>query len=233
VEVDPTSVNAVIGEAVRSAIYDAGSNVKTAAERAGLSYRSVLRYVKGERDMPVPVLLALVQAADADLGALMTELRSRVAFKELLSYVTDDASVSPEGVGVLPPAELARRLALVFAARGLTESSSRTKVSEILLLSGASINREEWGLLMDGRLPDPPRIEVLFAVAEALDIDPDYLLADDPSLIEAVEARLEFDGTMRGLGIERVAARSLGPIEPDELRGIAGVVSEIVTELRH
>jgi transcriptional regulator with XRE-family HTH domain len=231
VEVDSTNVNAAIGEAVKSAIYEAGFNVKAAAERAGLPYRTVLRYIKGERDMPVPVLLALVHATNADLDALVKQLRGRVAFKELVGYVVDGNTTGEES-SALRPAELARRLSLVFNSRGLDATSSRTKISEILLLSGASIDRQEWGLLMTGQLPSAPRVDVLFAVAEALDIDPDYLLRDDPELVEAVEARLGFDGAMRTLGIERVAARSLGTIEPAELRGIAAVVSEIVTELR-
>ncbi|MCJ1709408.1 MULTISPECIES: helix-turn-helix transcriptional regulator [Microbacteriaceae] len=230
-EVDSTNVNAAIGEAVKSAIYEAGFNVKAAAERAGLPYRTVLRYIKGERDMPVPVLLALVHATNADLDALVKQLRGRVAFKELVGYVVDGNTTGEES-SALRPAELARRLSLVFNSRGLDATSSRTKISEILLLSGASIDRQEWGLLMTGQLPSAPRVDVLFAVAEALDIDPDYLLRDDPELVEAVEARLGFDGAMRTLGIERVAARSLGTIEPAELRGIAAVVSEIVTELR-
>ncbi|WP_219813338.1 helix-turn-helix transcriptional regulator [Rathayibacter sp. AY1F3] len=228
---DSTNVNAAIGEAVKSAIYEAGFNVKAAAERAGLPYRTVLRYIKGERDMPVPVLLALVHATNADLDALVKQLRGRVAFKELVGYVVDGNTTGEES-SALRPAELARRLSLVFNSRGLDATSSRTKISEILLLSGASIDRQEWGLLMTGQLPSAPRVDVLFAVAEALDIDPDYLLRDDPELVEAVEARLGFDGAMRTLGIERVAARSLGTIEPAELRGIAAVVSEIVTELR-
>jgi len=232
VEVDSTSVNAAIGEAVKSAIYDAGFNVKAASERAGLPYRTVLRYIKGERDMPVPVLLALVHATNADLDALVKQLRGRVAFKELVSYVTGGDAAPGEETSALRPAELARRLSLVFNSRGLDASTSRIKISEILLLSGASIDSQEWGQLMAGQLPSAPRVEVLFAVAEALDVDPDYLLRDDPQLVEAVEARLGFDGAMRSLGIERVAARSLGAIEPDELRGIAAVVTEIVTELR-
>lgn len=85
---------------------------------------------------------------------------------------------------------------------------------------------------MAEQLPAAPRVDVLFAVAEALDVDPDYFLRDDPELVEAVEARLGFDRAMRTLGIERVAARSLGTIEPAELRGIAAIVSEIVAELR-
>lgn len=231
-EVDSTNVNAAIGEAVKSAIYDAGFNVKAAAERAGLPYRTVLRYIKGERDMPVPVLLALVHATDADLDALVKQLRGRIAFKELVGYVVDGTATTNEESSALRPAELARRLSLVFNSRGLDATSSRTKIFEILLLSGSSIDRQEWGLLMAGQLPSAPRVDVLFAVAEALDVDPDYLLRDDPELVEAVEARVGFDGAMRTLGIERVAARSLGTIEPAELRGIAAVVSEIVTELR-
>ena len=68
------AVNAAVGRHVRRAIQDSGSNLRAAAERAGLSYRSVLRYISGERDMPVPVLLALVDASDADLTELMHQL---------------------------------------------------------------------------------------------------------------------------------------------------------------
>lgn len=71
---DVHAVNAAIGRHVRRAIQDSGSNLRASAERAGLSYRSVLRYVSGERDMPVPVLLALVDASNADLTELMHQL---------------------------------------------------------------------------------------------------------------------------------------------------------------
>lgn len=227
-----TNVNAVIGEAVKSAILNTGSTVKAAAERAGLPYRTVLRYIKGERDMPVPVLLALVHATNADLDALVKQLRGRVVFKEMGNYVPDGNSIPAEEFSSLHPDEVARRLSLVFSSRGLDVTTSHTKVPEALLQSEASIDRQEWGLLIAGRLPSAPRVDVLFAVAQALDVDPVYFLRDDPELVEAVEARLEFDSAMLNLRIERVAARSLGTIQPAELRGIAAVVSEIVTELR-
>ena len=72
------ALNAAVGRHVRQAIQDAGSNLSVAADRAGIPYRTVLRYMSGERDMPVPVLLALVEASHADLPALMRRLQDEI-----------------------------------------------------------------------------------------------------------------------------------------------------------
>ncbi|WP_147304085.1 helix-turn-helix domain-containing protein [Subtercola boreus] len=72
------SDNAAIGDEVRRSLSAAGFTVKAASERAGLSYRTVLRYIKGERDMPLSVLLALMNASGADLVDLARRLQPRV-----------------------------------------------------------------------------------------------------------------------------------------------------------
>ncbi|RFA06765.1 hypothetical protein B7R21_18500 [Subtercola boreus] len=74
--------SAAIGDEVRKSLSAAGFTVKAASERAGLSYRTVLRYVKGERDMPVSVLLALMRASGADLVDLAGRLQPLIMAKQ-------------------------------------------------------------------------------------------------------------------------------------------------------
>jgi transcriptional regulator with XRE-family HTH domain len=149
---------------------------------------------------------------------------------ELRGYVHPPGNIGH--TSELGAAELGRRLAVIFSARGFDGKASYTKISETLLRGGISIPRHDWNHLVEGNPISTPRVEVLFAIAEAADVDPDYLLQDDPTLVEIVESQLSFDAKMRALGVERVAARSFGGIEPSELRSIADVVTEIVTELR-
>lgn len=148
------ALNTTVGRHVRRAILESGSNLRATASRAGLSYRSVLRYISGERDMPVPVLLALVAASDADLIALMTRLQADTH-------------------------------------------------------------------------PDPTRQQ---AGTNPLQVpSTDSAGAGSPARIRA---QLHLNQRMESLGVTRLAARSIGPIDTDELLAIADVVQEIVLEFR-
>ncbi len=159
-------VNAVVGRHVRRAINETGSNLRAAAERAGLSYRSVLRYVSGERVMPVPVLLALVEASSADLADLMRQV---------------EADLHPN---LTPPASTV----------GPAETGEQAPIAR----DAAPFAGEDAG-----------------------------------SAVTALHrTQLELDRRMQELGVTRLAARSIGPIDATELLAIADVVQEIVQELR-
>jgi hypothetical protein len=159
-------VNAVVGRHVRRAINETGCNLRAAAERAGLSYRSVLRYMSGERDMPVPVLLALVEASSADLTDLMRQLEA-----DLHPNLTPPAST-------VAPAETAQRAPIARQASSVAGEDVESAVTALH------------------------------------------------------SAQLELDRRMQELGVTRLAARSIGPIDATELLAIADVVQEIVQELR-
>lgn len=154
------ALNAAVGREVRRAIHEGGSNVRAVAERAGLSYRSVIRYMSGERPMPVPVLLALTNASRADLGELVRRLEEEIY-----------PDLTP------PPADASQH----------------------------------------ERQP-PPR-------------DGGVGIADGDSTVLR-QAQLRLDQRLRALGVRSLAARSIGPIDADELTAIGDVVQEIVTELR-
>lgn len=229
VDRDAIGDRAAVGEEVKKALRAAGFTVSAAAALAGLNYRTTARYISGERDMPMSVLLALMSAANADLVDLATRLQNRTHQHPLESSTPQAPS---EVFLQLDGSELSRRLALIFSARGLSAADSYEDIAGILALSDLSISLQNWERLMTSELPVAPHADILYALARALDVNPDYLISDDLLLRADVEARLQLDSKMRFLGVERVATRSLNRIQPDELNGVAQIVTAIVTELR-
>lgn len=226
---DAIGDRAAVGEEVKKALRAAGFTVSAAAALAGLNYRTTARYISGERDMPVSVLLALMSAADADLVDLATRLQSRTD-RDLAESSTQAAPA--ERFVQLDGPELSRRLALIFSARGLSALDSYDDIAAVLALNARSISLQSWKLLMTSELPVALHADVLYAIAQSLDVNPDYLISNDLILRADVEARLQLDSKMRFLGVERVATRSLNQIEPAELDGVARIVTDIVIELR-
>jgi transcriptional regulator with XRE-family HTH domain len=231
VDDNSTGGNVSIGAEVKDAILAAGFTVKSASERAHLNYRTVARYISGERDMPVSVLLALMSAIDVDFVELAIRLQKQYRANEAGLRAYTDAP-KPGVFGELSPEETGRRLSLVLEVRGRTAEDTYESVAQVLNDDAKSISYTDWILLMDGAPRSAPHADVLFVLAKAFDVSPDYLLRSSPSIRRRVEAQLEFDGKMRILGVNHVATRSLTDVDPAEFREAAEVVIEIVTELR-
>ena len=230
---DAASINAEIGEEVKTALSAVGFTVRAASEAAGLNYRSVLRYVKGERDMPVIVLLALVQASGADLAPLAERLQAKARLQFNTGHVPE--SLSQAGVATaegLTAKEAGRRITRVVAARGYDADAIVQTVFKSLQTRDVAPAITDLELLLNGNTLDPPSENVLEAIAKVIDVDPGYLTRDDAAVFVLVEARLDFERRMRELGVEQVSIYASNLIEPGDVRGIAAVVTEIITELR-
>ena len=140
----------------------------------------------------------------------------------------DDLGLSPERAAALRRAEtLARKINLLL---DVIMSDSGKPFDYAAIRDGAQkagyyLSRTRWSLLKSGKeqvVPD----EALRAIAAVFDVNPDYLLLEDGSLPERVEAELELLRSMRRAEVRSFAARALGPVDPEALKAIAKILDE-------
>ncbi|WP_290170243.1 hypothetical protein [Arthrobacter sp. APC 3897] len=140
----------------------------------------------------------------------------------------DDLGLSPERAAALRRAEtLARKINLLLDV--IMSESGRpfdyAAIRDGAKKAGYYLSRTRWSLLKSGKeqvVPD----EALRAIAAVFDVNPDYLLLEDGSLPERVEAELELLRSMRRAEVRNFAARALGPVDPEALKAIAKILDE-------
>jgi hypothetical protein len=126
-----------------------------------------------------------------------------------------------------PQQGLARRLNLVLdllVAEGDTPVTFRALADE-LQRGGISLSRARWAYMVSGNGPLVTDRQLISAIADVLDIDPQYLL-DGTELPAHVDARLDGLRELRMRRVRDFAARSLIDVAPDTLRSITRLLDD-------
>ncbi|PPG67575.1 hypothetical protein C5C31_09240 [Rathayibacter rathayi] len=224
------------------------------ADRLSISKGQMNKMLRGRAHIDIDQFIGMCAEQGLDPAEVLRE-----AIQEASPGAADSPSADDTETPI-SPTELGRRLNLLVAY--LADSSSAAGLRQVrpaLSRSGLTLSFDEWEHLLHGDGPvDSPS---LAAIADGLGVPTGYLTRldeslakrvesdllrartsrqagaapaqpDDHALLEMVQARLAFDEQMKKLGVEHVAARTLGPLEPDELAGIASAISRILAELR-
>ena len=91
--------------------------------------------------------------------------------------------------------------------------------------AGYCISRTRWSLLKHGKVQVLPN-ELLSALATVFDVDAEYLLQEDGTLPQHVEAKLELLRRRRRAEVRKFAAQRLMPVDPEAFTAIARILDE-------
>jgi len=70
--------NAAVGAQMKAEIYGAGLNIKTASGKTGINYRTLIRYIDGERNIPIPVVFQIADATGLDARTIVGRAQERL-----------------------------------------------------------------------------------------------------------------------------------------------------------
>lgn len=209
--------NAAVAAVLRRARTDQGLTFDELSSRAGMVRRTVLRYLNGGREIPVPALFSLARALDV----APHEILSRAEASH--SAQPADTSSDSEPDRRLDEAEIARRLTLLVQAQSRGRSTSRgyDEISPELKRRGVLLSPRSWDRLLDGEAETLPN-SALSQIAEILGVDRIYLRgpSSDPR-VDAIDAQLEFARAAHAAGFGALAARTVADAAPSTLRAIA------------
>ncbi|NUJ89170.1 helix-turn-helix transcriptional regulator [Plantibacter sp. MCCC 1A11337] len=209
--------NAAVAAALRQARTDRGLTFDELSSRAGMVRRTVLRYLNGGREIPVPALFSLARALDVAPHEILSQ--AEASHPAQPAELPSDNEPGPR----LDAAEVGRRLTLLVDAQSRGRSSSRgyDEISPALKRKGVLLSPRHWVRLLDGEaetLPSPALTEI----ADVLGVDRIYLTepSSDPR-VDAIDAQLEFTRASHAAGFESLAARTVADVAPSTLRAIA------------
>jgi hypothetical protein len=71
-------VKPAVGAQMKAEIFGAGLNIKTASNKTGINYRTLIRYIDGERNIPVPVVYQIADAVGLDARTIVERAEERL-----------------------------------------------------------------------------------------------------------------------------------------------------------
>ncbi|WP_165766998.1 helix-turn-helix domain-containing protein [Plantibacter elymi (nom. nud.)] len=213
--------NAAVAAALRRARADRGLTFDELSSHAGMVRRTVLRYLNGSREIPVPALFSLARALDVAPHEILSQAES--------SHLAQPAN-TPSGCEQSPrldATEVGRRLTLLVEAQARGRSSSRgyDEISPELKRHGVLLSPRTWTRLLDGEA-ETVQSHTLAQIADVLGVDHIYLTGplSDPR-VDAIDAQLEFTRASHAAGFDSLAARMVADVAPSTLRAIAAQLS--------
>lgn len=105
------SFNTAVGHQIRAEFSGAGFNMKSFAEHAGINYKTLDRYIKGERPIPMTALFEIADALGLSAQTLIARATERFEHSETRAIVTPlprTAKSDPTRIKDLNESELAQ-----------------------------------------------------------------------------------------------------------------------------
>lgn len=84
---DAESYNAIVGAQLRAEIAAAGMSVAEAARRSGIPRQTLIRYLDGQREIPVPILYRIGALVDVTPGSIIERAGDRYSKTYGLGHV--------------------------------------------------------------------------------------------------------------------------------------------------
>lgn len=216
---EDAALQQAIAAELRAAQAAASMSGPDLAEQAGIKVDTVYRVLRGRRPVGVVEMIRLCQTLNTDDVELLERAKRRA------SALPSQSARSNQSL------RLGEKMALIASSRGKSLDALYFDVVGPMSKQGFSMPRKAWNELISGS-NYVARSEVLFSLAEALSVDPRYFFADDSKVDGEVEARLRFQRAMTDLGVNEVAARSIGTVAADDLEALGSSITRAIEDLR-
>jgi transcriptional regulator with XRE-family HTH domain len=213
-EIESQPLHDALAAELRSAQAIAHIHVRTWAERALITDDSVYRILRGRRPVSVVELILLCRA----LGDEPLDLISRAIQRAGQSH--SDLAGSE--------ATRAERARLALHAAGLQGDldAAFLKARDSLSEKTHLLSRRDWDEFVEGTASTA----IVSALATFLEVPVEYLAGHQDLAASRVESQLKFARTMHDIGVTRLAARSLGELQPDEIHAVEAAIRGFIDE---
>lgn len=213
-ETSARALHEALAAELRAAQGVASMNVRVWAERSSITHDTIYRILNGKRPVTVVELVQLTHALGDDPLALIGRAAKRAGMS-----VSDD-------LGEVVRSDRAR---LALQAAGLSQDldAAYTSARSALGKSGHLLSLREWRAFLDGTGSQP----LVVALADFLEVPAEYLLgqmAQDDVETTRLEAQLNLAHSMRGLGVTKIAARSLDELAPEEIETVEAAIRSLI-----
>lgn len=208
------SLQEALAAELRAAQAIAQINVRSWAERASITDDSIYRILRGRRPVSVVELVGLCRAMGDDPLDLISRAMERAG--QTLP------SLSGAEVIRAARAHLALEAAGLYGDLDAAFQKARAALSERAHL----LSRRDWDAFLEGT----GSASVVSALATFLEVPGEYLAGHDDPMASRVESQLKFARTMREIGVTRLAARSLGELQPNEIHAVETAIREFIDE---
>ena len=99
-------------------------------------------------------------------------------------------------------------------------------IRDALHEKGVSLSRTRWHHIKAGDTTVPQPRDLLVALAEFFNVNPEYLLREDGPVPDRIQRELELLAAMRRAKVREFATRSLAEVDNDTLEAIAQLLDD-------
>lgn len=213
---EAAALHGALAEELRVAQDAAKLSAPRIEELTGIQRDTVRRILKGDRAVTAVEIVRLAEALQFDDVELVARAKARAA-RELDSPRRQSS------------ARLREKLTLLSTASARTTDALYLEIAHHMSQRGFRFPRSAWNDLFDTG-GSGSSAEMLFALADALHVDPRYLVTDDPLVDREVESHLRFHRAMIDLGVDEVAARTLQRVPPEEIDEMQKLIARVLKE---